>query len=66
MTHWTNPRKLTDREKAQVKAWPHRALERRAPTDDDRPPPSTFPGKPPKAHRAQLTLTQATDYPPAA
>lgn len=62
------PRSTPERDERQamrIRTWPWLAMRKGPPTEDDRPPLSTFPGRPAKVHVAQLTLTQATDYTPA-
>ena len=53
-----------DRQKARIRTWPWLAMRKGPPSEDDRPPVTTFPGKPAKVHIAQLTLTQADGYRP--
>lgn len=50
----------------RIRRWPWLAMERRKPTEADAPSPSVLPGRKPKVHVAQLTLTQAQGYDDAA
>lgn len=55
-----------ERQRARQRAFPWLFLERRKPDESDAPAPSALPGKQPKVYPAQLTITQARGYDPAA